>query len=182
MPGANRTKTGSDFASTYYIATWMQITLFPSDKDPQGQRVECTYEELLAFFRDPQPKDVAKGDLEMWSPATFRDDRRAAANVEGVCALVYDVDISPVPDAGVLRGLGIKGFAHSSSSSLASSPRWRLVLLLDRVVTADEYRRLQAYVAERLPFDVGPQAKDASRAWYCPRAGEDGSYALVEIS
>ncbi|HTC68083.1 MAG TPA: AAA family ATPase, partial [Acidothermaceae bacterium] len=121
--------------------------------------------------------------LGLWCPATFAGDHRKRANVESVYALGFDVDAAPVPTEAELR-TALAGRAclfHSSSSATPSAPRWRLLLLLSRPVTATEYDRLWARVASSLPFAVGAEAKDPSRGWYVPRVPAEGDFVGVHL-
>lgn len=156
----------------------MEISLFASDKATHAIRRTVTWEELCDSFRVPREADLPKASLPLWSPATFRDDARAAANVEQVSLLVFDVDENPVPSLGDMRTLfdGMEWFAHSSSSSRADAPRWRLLVRCARPMTGEEHGRAWRAFVERLPFRVGAASKDPSRLWYAARKGVDGSY------
>ncbi len=159
----------------------MEISTFTSDKDTRASRVTLTWEQLCgALSTKRAPKDRPKSALPMWSPATFRGDARAAANVELVSCLVFDVDEDPVPTlAEIAAALGdTRWFAHSSSNSTADAPRWRLVVELSRPVTAEEHAKAWQWWVGRLPFAVGAASKDASRAWYAPRECQDDSFAV----
>ncbi len=156
----------------------MEISQFKSDQDTGAKRLTLTWEELCSSLCKRAPAAMPKDELPMWSPAVFRGDARAVANVEAVSCLVFDVDESPVP---TLRDLetalaGKVWFAHSSSGATADAPRWRLLLAVSRPMTAEEHGLAWRAVAERLPFRVGAASKDASRCWYAPRAGSDESY------
>lgn len=159
----------------------MEITLFASDKDPQGMRTSVSWEKLIEQFRTPRTRDIEKTALRMWSPATFQGDYRAEAQVEKVCAMVFDVDEDVVPTVGDLCDFfkGSRWFAHSSSMSTFLAPRWRLVLSVGLDLTAEEHGMLWHALAQAFPFRVGAASKNASRSWYEPREGTDGSYTLV---
>ncbi len=156
----------------------MEITLFPSDKDPEGVRRTVSWEAFTEGLKTPRPADISKDALPMWSAAIFSEDYREDAGVEFVSALVYDVDIAPVPSLDDIRAAIPEGtwFAHTSSSSTSDAPRWRLVIALTRPVNAREYAALWQLFALSLPFGVGPQSKNPGRSWYAPRRGVDGSF------
>ncbi len=158
----------------------LHVTTFESDKNPQGIRQDVTWAQFRQWMAQALPANRAKASLPMWSPAVFEGDRRAAKHVISVGAMVFDVDEAPVPSLFDLdRALaGIDWFAHSSSSATRNAPRWRLVVRLSRPVTAAEHAHMWRVVTERLPFKVGQASKDPSRAWYWPRQGEDGSFAV----
>ena len=158
-------------------------SLFTDARTPQAAgRREGTFDQFASAFYNPLEASTPKADLPLWSPATFHDDYRDSDNVEAVHALAFDVDEAPIPNRATLETemTGIRAIAHTSSSSTAAAPRWRLVVALDRAITGSEYTRLWSYVAGTLPFPVGQAAKDPSRAWYFPRRGEDGSYEVFE--
>ncbi len=163
----------------------MEISSFLSDKDTKATRHTLSWEQLCAALADParrSPKETPKNRLPMWSPATFRGDKRASANVEKVSLLVFDVDEVPIPtleEIGMALG-DIRWFAHSSANSSWPSPRWRMIIELSRPVTAEEHGRLWKVWVERLPFAVGKASKDAGRAWYAPRSGDDDSFMTSE--
>lgn len=160
----------------------MICTTFARDDRPQGTREEMTWEELLECFAEPEPANVPKSELPLWSPAAFRDDYRKGTNVEAVYALTFDVDKVPVPDEAAIRaGVPWRAAAYSSSSATRAAPRWRLVIDISRPLTADEYARVWSTVAGVLRFPVGGESKDPSRAWYMPRVGADGHYVHFVI-
>lgn len=165
----------------------MEITLFASDDSPQGFRRTVEWEELLEFFHNPREETVPKKELRMWSPATFRDDYRSNENVERVSAMVFDVDVDPIPSVETMQEnlKGCQWFAHTSSSSTVLVPRWRLVLGVGRPIEAPEYDTMWAkteFLLKSRGIPVGQQSKNSSRSWYEPRKGADGSYRIVHAS
>ena len=111
-------------------------------------------------------------------PATFVDNHRKAEIVVQVFALGFDGDKAAVPSIDALR-IALAGRAciiHPRSSYTPSGPRWRLILLLSRAVTPQEYRTLWAYVSKSFPFPVGQEASDPSRGRYVPRTPDEGDF------
>ena len=160
----------------------MEISLFSRDDRPHATIAAGDWSTFVDGLRKPQPNTIGKRALPLWSPAVFAENHRKADNVERVYALGFDVDEDPIPDGAAIRSAlaGILSIAHTSSSSTQAAPRWRLIVALSRPVTGEEYSRLWLAVESMLPFPVG-RSRDASRAWYLPREGADGSYELIEI-
>ncbi len=161
----------------------LTCSFFPRDNIPHAKTEDESWEEFLNRLSKPQPKDVPKKSLPLWAPATFREQYRNKRNVERVYLLTFDVDESPVPDAGRLLEVleGVQCAVHSSSSATANAPRWRLAVRLSRPASPEEYPRIWSAFTSSLPFKVGQQSKDASRGWYAPREGPDGFYKAFEI-
>jgi hypothetical protein len=167
----------------------------PAVKHPVGQRVRTTWPALLgrlSVSRVVEEKDRAPG----LSLATFRDDRRALANVEKVYAVGLDLDhfdclpirmtrrpgqIIPAPtwEDVIARFERVDSFVHTTWSSTEETPRVRVFLRLDRGVTAAEYRRVYSYCADLVEgygFLVDRAASDPSRFWFLPSVPPHGRY------
>lgn len=145
-----------------------EITFFQSLRNAQGKRIKI---DLDAFINAPRVC-ILKSELPLFSFAHFRDDYRDAAHFEEISMLGFDVDVAPVPTEqaiiSAISGIGCSAFYHTTSSASADNLRWRLFIPLGRSVSLDEYRTLHAIIRSRLPFPVGTQATDATRAWFVP--------------
>jgi hypothetical protein len=163
------------------------VSLFPNDRDPDvAAEGEHTWEDFVSSLSQPRDASVAKRQLPLWSPARFRAGYRRRENVIDVSLLVLDVDEDPVPDRAALERefssyRPLRVVAHSSSRATATAPRWRVAIALSRPVTAGEYDRLWPAFTSALPFPVGRQSKDPSRAWYFPRRGDDGHFEIFAV-
>lgn len=94
----------SEVSEVSWPWTWAPSRLAPG----QGRRMRSSFRELAAWIADAPPWTRPKGDLPLFSPATFRGDHRLAANVEHVSMLVFDIDAKNQPqpwDAARLEGL-----------------------------------------------------------------------------
>ncbi len=155
------------------------LSFFSLDCKPKAKasRPE-TWQDFLSRLRDPEPANLSKNELPLWSPARFKDDYRKRENVEEVTLLTFDVDEEPIPSRAQLEAFlaPFQAAVHSSSSATRDQPRWRLALAISRPVTAKEYDHMWSVFAATLPFNVGLQSKDPSRGWYFPRPGPDGFY------
>lgn len=161
----------------------LSISIFNSDKQPWAAGIkEGDWASFTKQLRAPLDSSIAKEALPMWSPTTFRGDYRSGENVIAVHALCFDGDAAPIPHRGQIEEAfaGFRSITHSSSSATAVAPRWRHVVAISRPMTPEEHTRVWHVVTSCLPFAVGPQAKDPSRAWYMPRRGVDGYFEAFE--
>lgn len=165
------------------------ITRFRRKDAPQGWREHLTLGQLLTELA--QPLRVEDPDLRPgWSPGTFRGDDRAARNVETLWAIGLDDDESPCTtleeSIAFWSALDAQLLIHSTWSATADAMRWRVIVLLDRLVAADEYRLVWRWLA-RWASDrghpVGAAASDPSRLWFWPAApaARLDVYRLTEV-
>jgi hypothetical protein len=156
----------------------IHLTYFHRLTEPQGRRYCTTWPKLLG--RLTTPREVAdKHDVPGVSLATFRNDRRALANVEAVYAIGLDLDKGVDWSSFVTLFGATDSFLHTTWSSTPTAPRARVFLRLSRPVTSDEYRRVYRGVAdtcEAAHLVVDRQASDPSRFWFLPSIPPGGSY------
>jgi hypothetical protein len=159
------------------LPPWLYVTVFSSDRDPQGKKLEG---DFMRYLKTPYPKTVPKKELPMWSLTRFEGNYRSQAAAIDVHGIVFDVDVAPVPSLGEIERAveGFSGFIMSSSSATRQSPRWRLGIFVSRPIPAKDYKRVALYVADRLPFAVARNSIEPARAWYAPRELEDVDYAV----
>jgi hypothetical protein len=114
----------------------------------------------------------------------FLDDYRCRANVVACYAAVIDVDDGSLQLPAILEAFdGLLMIAHTTFSSTPDAQRWRIVLPLDRPVTADPYDRVARWLLSALE-DVGGQpeyagSRDAAHAWAVPARPPSGHYEVV---
>ena len=119
-------------------------------------------------------------DGPLWSPVRFRPGtERAAANVEAVTELVYDVDHVP-PDWNLLDGVAF--VAYTTYSHTADDPHWRLVLRLARPVPAAAWATVWRRGRARYAPMADPACSDPGRMYYLPtcRPGQRGAAQIGE--
>lgn len=112
---------------------------------------------------------------------TLSGQRRKAGAVTGRELVTLDLDnIPPGGAPDVLRRVEALGCGYcvcSTRKHMPSAPRLRVLLPLDRAVTADEYepcaRRLAEYIGLEL---TDPTTFEASRLMYWPSCSLDGEY------
>lgn len=165
----------------------MIITLWPSLTEPNGTRVELTWEHLVQRLQEakPRPANPEKPNLAGWSAATFAGDRRGKDHVEKVTALVLDIDSGDVSCAKLMRAYeGLTTIIHSTRSYTPITPCWRIVVKTSRPMTSEEYALVWTWERDRLAcFDIfiDEKVKDASRFWFVPCEPADGDFVFESL-
>lgn len=122
-------------------------------------------------------------DVGGFVAGTLRNGRRKASCVAGRDVLTLDLDNIPAGGtADILRrvdGLTCGYCVYSTRKHSPAAPRLRVLLPLDRPVTADEYEPCARMAArlidpEMAPFD--PSTFEPSRLMYWPSCCSDGEY------
>ena len=137
-----------------------------------------TYAEYLAMNKSQQAE---LKDVGGFVGGTFLHDRRKASYVEGRDLVTLDMD--NIPNGGtddVLKrvgGLMCGAVVYSTRKHSAYAPRLRVVIPLDRTVSADEYEPIARKLAGILGVEFcDPTTFDASRLMYWPSCCKDGEY------
>lgn len=156
-------------------------TYWRSLVEPIGKPFSTTWLRLGERFATPFEASE-KAACPGWSPARFRDDRRALANVLDVSALVFDFD-EVADGAGLVGAFKNAAIVHATFSSKPTALRARAILLLSRPVTVAEHGRLWrhcATVLERAGQKIDLAAKDASRLSFIPACpiGQSAAYRI----
>jgi len=129
---------------------------------------------------------VDKSSLEGWSPARFRENTRAKANVEVVSALALDDDASMLPTAKLTEiWADVAGLIHTTHSHADTAPKHRLVFRVSRDMTPDEHARVWRHVRDLAASrgqKIDEATKDASRFWYVPGHAPNAPYAWCELA
>ena len=162
----------------------IEITLWPSLRDPHGSRHRTSWPALCARLARPTVTDDKHGARGL-SLATFRDDSRALERVEKVYALGLDFDHDLNWPLLVQTLARVASVIHTTWSSTPEARRARAFVLLSRPVTAAEYRVIYASAAARLAkrgLYVDRNASDPSRLWFAPshRQGAEFLHAAVD--
>lgn len=156
----------------------IEVTHWPSLRDPHGRRMRCSWTSLCARLGRPLVT-ADKHAVAGLSLATFRGDRRALANVERVYALGLDVDHELVWDELVGALASVASVVHTTWSSRPEDRRARAFVLLSRPVTAEEYRVVYGWAARRLAerrIIIDRAASDPSRLWFLPSHPEGAEF------
>lgn len=152
---------------------WKKVTVskFRSLIDSRVQEtIETTWDAWLDHLATDPANDYA-GQMEHggWSPVRFDPPKRSKDNARAAYALVLDYDKNAEWSKIHALWTDSYGLLYTTKSHGVAGERLRVVLPLQRTVTADEYGRIWDWAASRsqpvgCPSD--PQCKDISRFWY----------------
>ena len=164
-----------------------------TDWQPQELRVSELWEKLkipsrgaetqAEYMALPKSRQDALKDVGGFVAGTISGRRRKASAVTGRDVVTLDLDRVEPGGTGkilaALSGLGCGYCVYSTRKHAPAAPRLRVLLPLDRTVTAEEYepvaRKAASYIDPTLmPFD--PTTFEASRLMYWPSCSSDAEY------
>lgn len=153
------------------------------DRLARVERSGETLEEYLAWPKDRQ--DDAK-DAGGFVGGFLVDGKRRRGHVKHRQVLALDVDNDkpglPAWEAFKAKHAGVAALLYSTRKHRPASPRYRVVIPLDREVTPDEYQAIGRAVAGRCGIDAFDDSTyDATRLMYWPTACADGEVLFEEV-
>lgn len=138
--------------------------------------------ETLAQYRDmPKSKQDDLKDVGGFVAGTFRGEKRRACDVTGRDVVTLDLDNIPAGQTdGILQrleSLGVGYCVYSTRKHAPEAPRLRVLLPLNRTVTADEYEPIARKAGEIIGLDYCDKTTfEASRMMYFPSCCSDSQY------
>ena len=140
-----------------------------------------TAETVRAYSAMSRQEKGRIKDIGGFVGGEIRDGRRKAGNIVSRSIITLDIDFggTDTPDivAGALDGLA--WCLYSTHSHTPEHPRYRVVLPLDRPVTAEEYVPIARRVAERMGIGLfDPTTYEPHRLMYWPSCSSDGEFVF----
>jgi P4 family phage/plasmid primase-like protien len=140
------------------------ISRFRHKRDTEPRQERRPWDDLTGLLSRHTVRREKDGPL--WSPVRFHPGaERAAANVEAVTVLVYDVDHVPL-DWNLLDGIAF--VAYTTYSHTADDPHWRIVIRLARPVPAAAWATVWRRGRARYAPMADPSCRDPCRMYYLP--------------
>lgn len=138
-------------------------------------------ETLAAYLSMSKGQQDDLKDVGGFMAGTLNGTRRKAGAVTGRDVITLDLDnIAAGGTEDVARrvaGLGCGYCIYSTRKHMASAPRLRVLLPLDRTCTADEYEPCARRVASMIGMELAdPTTFEASRLMYWPSCSADSQY------
>ena len=140
-------------------------------------------ETLDAYLRMPKAKQDELKDIGGYVFGVLEGGKRRAGHVQERDGVTLDADnIPPGGTEDILRrveALGCSYVVYSTRKHRPGAPRLRIVLPLDRGVTADEYEPVARKIAEIIDPTMAiydPTTFEPSRLMYWPSCCADSEY------
>nr|WP_319488496.1 virulence-associated E family protein [uncultured Caproiciproducens sp.] len=164
---------------------WPAQTLYISDLYDRLRVPTRGTEPLAEYLRMKKPQQDGLKDVGGFVGGIVHGGGRRKSNaIDGRDVLTLDLDhIQPVGTDDVLRrvdGLGCGYAIYSTRKHSPEAPRLRVLLPLDRTVTADEYEPIARKAAQLIGIDMcDPSTFEASRLMYWPSCCADSQYVYT---
>jgi hypothetical protein len=153
----------------------MILTTWPNlFRAREGREVETTTAAFMARVLSPKPHRF-ENHWPRYALASFRDRYRCLDAFRFADAIVLDLDHGASREWIAATFGELCGYAHTTKRSTAELQRWRVGVYLDRSVVGAEFPRVWravAELAERGGIEPDYAARDASRCWAAPSAGQ----------
>lgn len=137
------------------------------------------YDEYLAMSKTEQGKIK---DVGGYVCGYLNGGRRGKVNVMYRSALTLDLDFAPYDFWGLFTMFwDCAAVLHSTHKHSVETPRYRLVVPLDREVTPDEYVAIARKFAASVNIEYfDPTTFDTNRLMFWPSVAKDGEYLFEE--
>lgn len=171
---------GSSRSSKNWVQTEMMWSEF-IDRLRVPQRTPETFDDYMKMSK--RQKSELK-DIGGFVGGSLQGTRRKAAAVTGRDLVTLDMDnIAAGETDNVIRridGLGAAYVVYSTRSHAPFRPRLRVILPIDKTVTADEYEPIARKLASIIGIELcDPTTFDVSRLMYWPSCSTDSQYAFA---
>ena len=138
-------------------------------------RTPETYAEYTAATRADQDKIK---DVGGFVGGTLKDGKRGSHTVTGRMILSFDLDFAPehfYEDYSILAEYA--SACYSTHKHRPTAPRYRLLVPLTRMISADEYEAVSRMIASDIGIDyMDPSTFQPSRLMYWPSCSDNGQY------
>lgn len=160
---------------------WQPQTLMLSELYGKLKTPARGKETLAEYMQYKKAQQDDLKDVGGFVGGTLNGPRRKANNVTGRDIITLDLDNIPAGGTeDVLRrveGLGCGYCVYSTRKHHGAAPRLRIILPLDRTITADEYEPCARKMAEYIGLEMAdPSTFEASRLMYWPSCSADSQY------
>lgn len=168
-------------AGSRRAAKWPAQTLYWSEFVEKLKTPVRGTESLAEYLKLPKSKQDDLKDVGGFVAGILEDNRRKAGSVIGRDIITLDMDnIQPGHTQETLTrvdALGCAYAAYSTRKHEEAKPRLRILVPLNRTVTADEYEPLARKLASIIGIELcDPSTFEASRLMYWPSCCADSQY------
>lgn len=142
-----------------------------------------TLDEYLKLDKEAQ---VDAKDVGGYVGGTFTGNRRKRSDLKRRDILTFDLDnLTPEGLETVkkkIQGMGVAAVIHSTRKHTKEEPRIRLIILLDKTVTGEEYEFLARTVAHEIGIEAfDPTTFQPARLMFMPSVCRGGEYLFEQF-
>lgn len=163
---------------------WPPQTLWWSELVDRCKTPTRGTETLAEYMRLPRSRQDDLKDVGGFVGGTFAGERRKAHAVTGRDVVTLDLD--SIPAGGTkdalrrVEALGCAYVIYSTRKHEEAKPRLRVLVLLNRTATADEYEPLARKLGGIIGIELcDPTTFEASRLMFWPSCCKDSQYVYV---
>lgn len=160
---------------------WTQSTLLVSELWEKLKIPARGSESLAEYMSYKKAQQDELKDIGGFVGGTLSGSRRKANNITGRDIITLDLDNIPAGGTDdVIRridGLGCGYCVYSTRKHQPSAPRLRVLIPLDRTITAEEYEPIARRMGEYIGLEYAdPTTFEVSRLMYWPSCCSDSQY------
>lgn len=164
--------------------SWQKTEILWSEFIEKLRIPQRTPEKLEEYLNMPAAQQGYLKDIGGFVGGTLSGPHRKADSVTGRDLITLDLDNIAAGETGnVLRkidALGVGYAVYSTRSHADWKPRLRVILPLDKTVTADQYEPIARKIASTIGIELcDPTTFEASRLMYWPGCSSDSRYIFA---
>ena len=176
------------------------ISVIKSRKQSTVRRVTLPWDDLVDWLREPvegsqtldeylkltKEEQIDAKDVGGYVGGTFTGNKRKRSNLKGRDILTFDLDnLTPSSLKATkkkIQSMGVATVIHSTRKHTRKAPRIRLIILLDRTVTGEEYEFLARTVAHEISIEAfDPTTFQPARLMFMPSVCRGGEYLFEQF-
>ena len=169
-------------ASSRQTVRWDNKTIEWSELVDKCRNTDRTSETVAEYAKMNKTLKASRKDVGGFVGGPLRDGRRKNGCVISRSVVTLDIDFANGEEwDDWTTAHNYASFLYSTHSHTPQKPRFRLVVLLDREVTPEEYEPIARWVADQIGIDKFDHTTyELPRLFYWPSTCQDGEYVFEE--
>lgn len=169
-------------ASSRQSVRWDNKTIEWSELVDKCRNTDRTSETVAEYAKMNKTLKASRKDVGGFVGGPLRDGRRKNGSVISRSVVTLDIDFANGEEwDDWTTAHNYASFLYSTHSHTPQKPRFRLVVLLDREVTPEEYEPIARWVADQIGIDKFDHTTyELPRLFYWPSTCQDGEYVFEE--
>lgn len=169
-----------------YGKAWNRETIFWRDFIKKLQEPRRTPETVTEYKAMSQSERATRKDVGGFVGGSLAGPRRIKKDITARSLITLDLDHLDIGADAVhvdyLMAIGSEAVFYSTHSHTPEAPRLRIVIPLDREVSADEWMAISRKVAETLGLEkVDPASFEPHQVMFWPSTSSDGEYVFRHV-